>query len=331
MLVRERFWPIPILFVAWANAHGAVMLGLLVLLGAWAAAALRWRRRREGTDARRLRALSVIVPLAGLAIAATPLGFGIYRFVFASTDRIYAINISEWFPTWPNDLVGVLFWIGALGLAAALIHRRHMLADADWPTWALVAGVLALAPLAVRAVRNVAPFVVLAIPAASRVLGPEFRIRRRRDQAPAGADHPLLNLGLLVGVGVLAAALVVGAWLVPARSLGWHPIPAAAVRAIESCPGPLYHHYSNGGFLIWFTPGKPVFVDGRQDPYPVPFVVENLEVEAGRKPYRPVFARWGIRCAFLNAASPTVQALGADGWRRRFADDDWVVFEAPGQ
>jgi hypothetical protein len=331
LLVHERFWILPILFVVWANAHGGVVLGQLALLGAWGAAALRWWRRRERADAHRLRTLSVIVPLVGLAVAATPLGFGIYRFVFASTDRLYAVLITEWFPTWPTDTVGVLFWISTAGLAAALIRRRRALADADWPTWVLVAGVLALVGPAFRASRNVGPFVVLAIPAASRVLGPEFRIPWRRQGRPTDPDRPLVNLAMLLGMGVLATALVVFAWRLPARRLGWHPIPAPALRAIEACPGPLYNHYNSGGYLIWFTPDRPVFVDGRQDPYPVSFLLENLAVELEEKSYREVFARWGIRCAFLDTGSPTVRALAADGWQRRFADADWVVFEAPGK
>ena len=72
-----------------------------------------------------------------------------------------------------------------------------------------------------------------------------------------------------------------------------------------------------------------MFVDGRQDPYPIPFLLEAGEVERQRKPYRPLFERWGIRCAFLPAASPTVAALGAAGWQRRFGDADWAVYEAP--
>ena len=76
LLVHERLRIIPPLFLLWANAHGGVVLGGLVLSSAWAAAALRWWLRRQPEDARRLRRLSVVVPLAGLATAATPLGFG---------------------------------------------------------------------------------------------------------------------------------------------------------------------------------------------------------------------------------------------------------------
>ena len=44
LLVRERWRWIPPLFLLWANAHGGVVLGGLVLAAAWAAAVLRWWR-----------------------------------------------------------------------------------------------------------------------------------------------------------------------------------------------------------------------------------------------------------------------------------------------
>ena len=67
LLVRERFRFVPILFLVWANAHGGVVLGELVLVAAWATAALRWWRWRAPEDGRRLRALSLTLPLVGLA------------------------------------------------------------------------------------------------------------------------------------------------------------------------------------------------------------------------------------------------------------------------
>jgi hypothetical protein len=256
------------------------------------------------------------------------MGFGIYRFVIESTERSYAAQITEWFPPWPTDLLGVVFWASSLAFATALVARRRTLATADWPTWALLAGVLVLAPLAFRSTRNVGPFVVLAIPAASRVLGADFRFRRARKEVPS-EDHPLVNLALLGGLSLIALVFVVAAWAIPVKILGWRPIPQGAIDAVEACDGPLYNHYNEGGYLIWFTPDRPVFVDGRQDPFPVPFLLENGDVEHERKPWKPVFERWKIRCAFLDVKSPTGKALAAAGWQQRFGDKHWVVYEAP--
>ena len=87
------------------------------------------------------------------------------------------------------------------------------------------------------------------------------------------------------------------------------------LAAVESCRAPLFNHYDDGGVLIWCAPDRPVFVDSRQDPYPLPFMLDAIAVERGDRPYQPLFARWGIGCAFLKASSKMTDRLP----RRRMA------------
>ncbi|HEY7373089.1 MAG TPA: hypothetical protein VIF57_13075, partial [Polyangia bacterium] len=164
LLVRERYRLIPLLFIIWANAHGGVVLGGLVLGAAWGAAVLCWWRGRapgaadagaRAANARRVRALALIVALSGLACAASPLGFRIYRFVIESTARSIAVRITEWFPVLPVDPFGVLFWAATLAFVAAVVARRRAFVTgaASWGEWVTVACACALLPLAVRSQR----------------------------------------------------------------------------------------------------------------------------------------------------------------------------------
>jgi hypothetical protein len=338
LLSRERYRIIPLLFLFWANAHGGVVLGGLVLAAAWAAAVLRWWRVRGEADRRRVKILTPVLVLSGLACAAAPLGFGIYRFVIASTARSMAIGIGEWVPVLPNGLFGVLFWAAALALVAIVLVRRRAFAaggGATWADWVTTATALVLLPLAVRSFRNTAPFILFAVPAASRLLGPDAhpgallaRVWKRRPR-PASPDRPRLNLALLGVAAAAAVAIVASAFRSNDARLNWRPINDQALAAARACDGPLYNHYDEGGTLIWFLPEKPVFVDGRQDPYPVPFLLESAAVEAGQAPYRPLFDRFQIRCAFLSSKSTTAERLDHDGWTTRFRDEKWAVLEAP--
>ena len=243
LLMRERFRAIPLLFLLWANAHGGVVLGGLSLAVACAVAWLRWWRSRDAADARRARVLSVVVALSGLVCAATPLGFGIYRFVIESAERGPALGITEWDPTLPTDVFGALFWAATLALVALLVHRRRELASgqcSSWADWVAVAIAGALLPLAIRSGRNTGPFLLVAMVAANRLLGADFsfraalaRLRRERSPAQASApahspDHPRINLALLATVSVAAtlaiavafrsgAALLAGVRSAPAR------------------------------------------------------------------------------------------------------------------
>jgi hypothetical protein len=327
LIAHERTRWLPALFVLWANVHGAVALGGVVLVAVTAAAV--WRARAGDAtddDRRRVRELLIVTPLCALATAATPLGFRLWSFVLESTERSRQARIDEWLPATPTRPMEIAFWILAIGFVGLLIRRRRVLRA--WPDLALVVATIAILPLAIRASRNIAPFLLAAIPATSRLLGADFRLGRSASGARADGDRPRLNLTLLIGFAAIGIGAVGTAWAASVPRLGWHPISAGALAAVRTCPGPLYNRYNEGGYLIWFAPDKPVFIDSRQDPYPPGFVLDAIGVEdEGR--YEPVFARHGIRCALLPVASPTRPRLQAAGWRTRFSDDQWSVLGAP--
>ena len=210
-------------------------------------------------------------------------------------------------------------------LVVLLGRRRRALATAPWSAWALVAAMLALMGPAFRSLRNFAPFAIVAAPAATHLLAGAWP----RRNATATPDHPRVNAAIFAVVGAVALTLVGAAYAVRLPWLGWQPIGRRTLAAVESCRAPLFNHYDDGGVLIWFAPARPVFVDSRQDPYPLPFMLDAIAVERGDRPYQPLFARWGIRCAFLKASSNMTDRLRADGWEARAADADWSVLAAP--
>jgi len=326
IVARERYRWLPPLFVVWANAHGAVALGGLALLGATAAAALR-ARHGDRRDRRRALVLAILLPVCGAATALTPLGTGLWRFVRESMARSRANQIAEWQPTLPTGPVEIAFWILAAAFLVLLYRRRRALGSAPWPDQALVAVAVVILPLAFTAIRNIAPFLLASLPAASRLLGPGFTLRR----APGAArspDRPRFNLALasifaLIGVGVVGAA-----WAAPVPRLGWRPLAPGALAAARACDGPLYNRYNEGGYLIWFAPERRVFVDSRQDPYPLPFMQEIVHAELGVS-YAPLFARYGIRCALLPVESKLLPRLRADRWRTLYLDEKWAVMGTP--
>ena len=149
-------------------------------------------------------------------------------------------------------------------------------------------------------------------------------VRARRPIPPA-AERPILNLALIAITTATVTATLTWAYCNRIDRLRWAPVPAAALAALAQCPDNLYNRYDEGGPLLWFAPGRKVFLDGRQDPYPADLVLEHIGMETGTGDYHAVFPRHGIHCAYLPVISPTSKRLSADGWKALYRGPTWVV------
>jgi hypothetical protein len=324
LLIARRLLLIPPLFLLWANLHGAVALGGVVMV---AATGVAWFH-----DRRLAARLAAVTLLCGALTAATPMGLGLWRFIGESMARSRQNQIMEWMPSYPKGPIEISFWLAAAVLVW-LTARRWRRLD-TWGDRLVVVTALVLVPLAARAVRNIAPFCLVWMPAMSRLIGPDARLPRLPgtrigpEAAVPDVEHPRLNTALVSAAFVGAALAVAVAWRQPLERLGWQPIPAGATAAIRRCGGPLYNRYNDGGYLIWFVPEIPVFIDSRQDPYPATLMSADIDAEKSGD-YRALFSQYGVRCAALPPLSPISKRLATDGWHERYRDETWVVQATP--
>jgi hypothetical protein len=308
---RQRWRFVPLLMVAWANLHGGVMLGLAVLGGSMVVRVARDRRQLAPS----------LGTLAGSAAAVclTPLGFSIWTEVPAMLQRLRMYDVQEWRPPSLWDPFNVPLFVAALALLVLAFRHWRALDDSGAM---LVGGAVALLPLACKSARNVGPFLVVAAPALSVLLAESARVFERPERSARR------GLGWTVACAAFAICVstVLSAWTHPPARLNWRPVPAAVAHAIAQCPGNLYNQYDNGGYLVWFVPEAPVFMDSRQDPFPSELVLAHRTVETTGD-YRGLFDRFGIGCAALPPWSPTAQRLRKSGWRVTAQGDGWIVLE----
>jgi len=311
LVARNRLIPTALVMAAWANLHAGFVLGVLVL-GAGVVAALLFDRATIGV---RLR----IALIGTVSTLATPMGLTNWREIAVSVGRSQANAIIEW---QSPGLGGpyLVFWCTALVFALLLMARWRRL-DSPYVQISALAACLALLS-ATRAMRNVPPFMMLVLPPLSALLFDKVSERR----PPVLAARTRRGSAAQAAVVAVAVIVVARLWSHPTAGMDWHPISTAAQSAISECAPPLFNTYIQGGTLIWFVRSQPVFVDSRQDPYPVPLVQQAVAVEQ-RGEYRALFEARGIRCAVLPPSSPAVAGLTADGWHTRFADSRWVVLE----
>jgi hypothetical protein len=316
-LLRGQWRWIPPMFLLWANLHAGFVAGLVVV--GTAAAVL------VAQDRSRWRALAATMVLSVLATLVNPLGIAIWTAAFEGVGRSASIGISEFRAAsllvpgdWP-------FWALALLLAALSIRQASRTTDWTNPNFPLVATSLVLMPTAVMYSRNIPLFVLLAVPAITQLLVMQHAGTMR--VTSVRRERFALNVALLVALIVMAGGSVGYAWQVPAARLEWEPMSARTIDAVASCPGQVYNRYDDGGYLLWFVPSRRVFIDSRQDPYPLELLREHLRTENSGD-YTGLFATYGIRCAFLPPESPIAANLRRDGWLPLSQDRRWIVLRA---
>jgi hypothetical protein len=310
LLARRRYALLPLVFVLWANLHGGVMLGVVVL-GAVALMSVLADRRLFTRPA-------VAAVACALATGITPLGFSIWTEVPAALERSRSYGIAEWHAPTLADPGFAPLWLLAAGLLF-LIAKTRAWRHLDKASHGVVWGAVALLPLALSSSRNTSAFVVLVVPALGAMLRSELHPMPR-----VRIERPRANAAILATAVLLAAAAVGFAWTSGAARLQWQPLSREIIAAIDSCPGQIYNRYDEGGYLIWFTPRQKVFIDSRQDPFPPELIREHLRVERSGD-YEALFRRYSIRCAFVPADSIVARRLTAGLWHDRYRDPNWVV------
>jgi hypothetical protein len=316
LALRERYWPIPVLFFVWANLHGGVALGFVALGGV-----MLGRFYTSGLS--RLRPLLLAASVAFAATFITPLGASLWWTIPESVHKSTMNQIIEWRAPSPSDATYLTFWVTVLVFPVSIWVFRRSIRSNDHIV--LIAVALALMPLALRYRRNVPPFLLVAAPALAHTLAGWLRAWTM----PPKRENPTRNVVVCVGCAIFCFLIVAAAWSRPAARLKWQPIPQAVVDEVQACGERVYNAYPDGGYLIWFAPRVRVFIDSRQDPYPLSFTQEYIQVEKTGN-YRPVFDRYAIECAVLPQSSLTATRLQADGWRVRVQSHGWLVLQAAG-
>jgi hypothetical protein len=314
ILVRRRWlWSLPPLFLVWANLHGAVAVGGVIMTAAVVATLLVNREQ--------LRTMVPVAVACLFATAATPLGFTLWWEVPSSLARLQSYGVLEWQP--PGlAIADAPFWMAALATSVLLfINRARLLTS--WSVALLGLAALLFLVLSIKTSRNIPTFVLCAVP----LIG-TFLYQERRQTLAARVERPMRNAITLAAMAMIGALLVGQAWFQPAPRLRWTPVPEELRRAVTNCPGRLYNKYDDGGYLIWFARDKKVFMDSRQDPYPEDIVHDHIRLEISGD-YQAIFARYDIGCALTLSGSPLAARLERDGWLRDSGGGSWAVFTRP--
>lgn len=299
------------LLVLWANLHGSFALGVALALLAAIEGALRDRPRR--------RAYAILALGSLVAVVATPAGIGTLG---APGSHLLhpPREILEWSVPDPLSLPGAI-WAATLGAVVA----TALLAPRPRPTDAIVLVPVAL--LSMTAARHMPLLCIAAAPyladRAPEAIAAVLRRATREPRAPRA-----LPRGAWLATAVISVTLLAGATLAAPREPDLGGYPVAALAALPKGPG-LLNNYDWGGWLIWYAPDTPVFVDGRLVPY-LPDVLDDYRAIVGLHPdWSAVLRRRGVRSLLVRPTDAIAVRARDLGWNVRAAGADFVLIDAP--
>lgn len=298
--LRDLWW-IPPLFALWANLHGGLIVGLVMLLLCLAGRLLElvWSRFRALSWASdgRPRA-STLLALWLLALAAGLINPFFHR-VYGVAFHITALHESgtfrnlEWLPPqWPAHWLYYLVLVLTATILGLHLRRPH---------WPAILNLAFVALISLQYVRNLAFFGLLAPIFLTAAIVP-----REASQLPAWRERisRLLRAPLAVAVLVLLGASLLVANPRFANGLGVDgrrlPVAAAEFLARARPPGQMFNTHAFGGYAIWrLYPQQRVFIDGRDD------IFAELRARLGRaavdsRLWDELLADYGIEYTLLD-------------------------------
>jgi hypothetical protein len=264
--------------VVWANLHAGVFLAVVLLAAGAAGAALDGQRAVA-------RTLGLLAVGAAAATLATPVGVGLYRYLYLHTVLPGLHPVDEFrAPTWISD--APLFVVGAALVAAGAACRPRRLL--------VLLPVAVLGVVALRSVRFGADFAVVGAPvlaAGLSALGARVAQARLR---PALA--PALATALLA-VGAAARARHVSSIGLDESAL---PLDAIRFADASGLRDRMYNDFEIGSYLLFEGyPAHRVFVDPRLPAYPPELHRLLGRADVSRDEWDVAMRRYGVDSALL--------------------------------
>jgi hypothetical protein len=305
----------PALILVWANLHASFALGLGVTA---IACAELWIRR---PDARRLAVSVVAISIAVTLL--TPSGASIWTSAsghFLSPPRVVQ---EEGVPDVTQPYGFVFAFVVLAVLVTSQLSRRAELREA-----ALLVPVLFVSMTAARhtpffAVASAA-YLAAHAPDALGAIVARLRIPLRLPAFAARVPSARIDLAS----AAIALAAIIGAGAIARAEPNLSLYPTGALASLPAGPG-LVNDYDWGGFLIWYAPATPVFIDGRLFPYTGDALRDYETLVSLGPTWRDVLARRGARAILVRPASPLAVRARDLRWPIVTESASYVLFVVP--
>ena len=325
---RPPLWQFAVLFVLWANLHGAFVLGWIViglylaghLLESW------WSNDPEVRSNERRQAAGLLAVLASavLATVVNPYGWKLPILVVEWFRDPWLRLLTQEFQSPDFQQEDRPFLLSLFGMIAVLTFRPR-------PRWTHLMVVLGTAGMALISSRNIVQFGLLAVPLLTLSLTEPWRRRTGRvgfvqrfgASARTGVAWPYVGLAtVLLVVLALSHGRVGGRQLVAADFKPERfPVDAVAWARSNQAPGRMFHEFIWGGYILYAWPEQKVFIDGGSDFYGGEFLRATKHVMSLQPGWRDSLDVWKIDRALLaTGGALTSELLHSPNWAPVYCD-----------
>ncbi len=329
----SRFWLLlcPVLMIFWVNAHGAFVLGPVLLSIFLVGETLRSLLHLEAAlPWKEIGWLAIILLLSLAATSVNPQFVGIYGYVVnMMTDAPSQGLVVEWQSPTPNGIANTVFFVSILAMLLALAYSRYRLT----PTSTLL--LVGFLWLAWTGQRYVVWYGLVVTPLFVDILS--VLIPQRYTMAPS----PRNWLNLLLALLLLTPVIAVQPWFVetlPLPETYWSRVwrgvevgplldlntPVAATRYLREHPGgQIFNEMGYGSYLIWAAPEQKVFIDPRVELYPLDMWEDYIHITNGVRSL-DLLTAYGADRVLLDRGSQEELSLvlaSSAEWQREYRDD----------
>lgn len=319
------------LFVLWANFHGGVAIGLLLLA---ATVFCEIAQRKFSPASWRFGWLMVV---AVLAVCLNPYGLAYWQALRPVGGEMFG-RIDEWKPFWKAPVLNPLLVIGE----ATLVWMAFL----SWignenRRWSNAAWLLIMAVLFIMARRHLwlLPITCLAVLAANAATLSTPRLLLSARLKPEDVPDSRRFWPRLAMIGVLALAIAFAtpgkvfssAWLQP-------DVPQKAATFFLKNPAiarnRVFNDYENSSFLQWKFGGKPPLYVDLLNAYPDRLLFDYLDIVHANARGKKLLEEQNIQTVIVRAYKPQsslaklAQHLEKDKarWRRVYRENDGTIW-----
>jgi hypothetical protein len=343
---KKQIWLLPILSLVWANLHAGFLV-LFMLVGLMIAGELLNHSLGMKGDQvlswKSIRNLALWGLVSALAVNLNPNGFLLWLAPLRQNVGVSLALplISEWAsPDFHNPFF-IPFFVMVFGMLAAIALSGRRIDLTDLLTFAWFTGMTLVSQ------RNMGVFAMASAPILSRELFAAWETNRgylhldripvwfenrfpsKKPKPSAFRGQHILNLsifGILVLVGMSKLIYATSPALVNTYMAKSYPVGAVDWIKENKPQGNLFNAYNWGGFLTWYLPSYPVFIDGRVDPYGNEIIGQWLSVVKADPGWQNILDQWNVHLVLLEPDRPLVHELPGVGWQLLYQDQVSVLY-----